>query len=100
MAVGSPTGFLFSTENVAGKTPLHITADKQVQVTVLIVVEESGTGSPAIGLDFGLGGHIREAAVAVVVIKDGVPVIRHIEVGKAVVVVICCRHTHSVTFSL
>ena len=71
---------------------IHEVADEQVEPAIVVVVEPDSAGSPSGSGDAGLLGHIGESAVAVVVIENAATVLRDVEVGKAVAVVVADRN--------
>ena len=78
MAVSAPSGYLRAANQRANcKVPLQISGDKQVQVSVVIIVEEAGAHVPAVGLEAGLPGDIRKGAIAVVSVKHAIAIVRH-----------------------
>ena len=62
--------------------------DEQVQITVAIIVQKAATSAPAVfrAANPGLGGDIRECAVAVIPVEDIAPPVGDEEVVEAVVV--------------
>ena len=72
MAVGAVAGPVLAAIEVVLGRPVDVVADQQVEISVLVVIKPAGAGGPlAFVGDAGLGGHVRESAVAVVVVKDG-----------------------------
>src|ERR1019366_4150768 len=53
---------------------LHIPSDKQIDATILVVIEPRGTDGPAVNIDARLRSNVSKMAVAVVVIKNGLSV--------------------------
>ena len=90
---------------VHGKAPLHKAANEQVQISVVIVVQETGARGPACGRDARLLGDIDVSLAGLVAIQDGRAVlpgseIRDEEIDVTVVVVVTRRHTHAVATAL
>ena len=75
---------------------LHIAADEQIDATVFVVVEPGGANRPAIDVDSGFRGDIREGAVPVVVIENRLAVAGYEEIDVAVVVVVGGDGSHAV----
>ncbi len=65
-------------------------------MAVVVEVEKAGGAAPAAGFHSGLGGYIGKRAIPVVVVEGVLSVVRDVEVGKAVVVVIANRDAHAV----
>ncbi len=76
--------------------PYHVASDKQVEVTVVIVIEKSCRTAPATSFDARFSGHVCKGAVAIIVIQSVFSVVRYVEVGEAVVVVIADCYAHAV----
>src|SRR5207248_3132816 len=74
---------------------IHKTADEQVELAVVVVVEPDRARSPARSLQAGLSRYIRECAVAIIPVQNAFAVRRHEQVGPAIVVVIAGCHTHA-----
>ena len=83
-------------KDIMGGVPIEIPGDKEIQLAVVIVIEESRGRGPAAGCDACMRSYIRKCAVAVVVVQDVAAVAGDIEIGKAVVVVIAGGHAHPV----
>src|SRR5438445_10345232 len=90
---GVPAEFVF------GFVEVDEAAYKKVESAVVIVVKPDGAGSPARGCDPLLLDHIRKCPVAVVSIENTAAILRYVEVGEAVSVVIADCHTHPVAAS-
>src|SRR5207249_2640242 len=71
---------------------IHIVSDKEVQVSITVIVQKAASGVPPRTRTFldesGALGHIRKGAVAVIVIQDVLPPVGHKKVIKAIVIVI------------
>src|SRR5208283_4126926 len=92
-AVGLPTA---AADLVVIGVPFHVTGHEEIQMAVVVVIEEARGTRPAPASDAGLGGHIGEGAIAIVVVQDILPVIRDKEVGIAIVVVVAYGHPYPV----
>src|SRR6266480_1133023 len=68
---GSTAGFA-----VLG-VPFHVTGDKKIEMAVVIEVEKTGRDGPAAACDSCFGGNVGESFVAIIVIKDVLPVARN-----------------------
>src|SRR3954469_168706 len=75
---------------------LDVAADEQVPANVAIVVEPCGTDRPALDLDSGLGGHIRECAIAVISVENSFAVASDEEISEAIIVIVSCEGGHAV----
>ena len=73
---------------------IDIIRDHQVEETIAIVIAKRGAGGPASVGNAGLGGHVGESAVAVVVVKNVATEAGHVKIGPAVVVVVTDCSTH------
>src|SRR5437899_7178999 len=67
----------------------HVVRDKEVEVTVAIIVQEAATGAPALLMvpEPGLFGHIGEGAITIIAIENVLPKAGAENVVKAVVVI-------------
>src|ERR1700685_1866269 len=88
-----------STRQVLGLIEIHEAADKQIQPPVIVVIEPDSARRPSWSGDPGLLGNVCKGAVPVVVIQNALAVLRHIEIGKTVTVVIANRHSLPITSS-
>ena len=75
---------------------LHVAADKEIDASILVVVEPGGADGPAVDLDAGLLSDIGEVAVAVVVVENHLAVAGDKQVVVAVVVVVGSGDRHRV----
>ena len=71
---------------------VHETADKKIEAAIVVVVEPDRARGPPGGGDAGFFGHVGESAVAIVVIQNAAAVLRDVQVGEAVTVVIADGH--------
>src|SRR5713101_2256871 len=92
---GSATGGHSVTDGagaLAGGVEVRIAAYVEIQLAVAIVIKKSGAGvehcTEIRAADTGLIGHVGECAIAVVVIKNILPVLCHVQIGEAVVVIV------------
>ena len=93
MAVSAVAGPMLAAIEVGLGRPVNVVANQQVEIPVLVVIEPARAGGPlALVADAGFGGHIREGAVPVIVVKDGPAVAGDVKVGIAVVVVVAHGH--------
>ncbi len=76
---------------------VHESADKQVEASVIVVVEPNCTGRPSRRSDAGFFGHIGESAVAVVVIEDASTILSDVQIGKAVSIVVAHGYALAIT---
>ena len=87
MAIGAVAGLVLTAPEIVLGRPLDVIADEQVEIAILVVVEPSRAGGPVTLVRHSrLGCYIREGAVAVVVVEDGVAVTGHQHVGVTIVV--------------
>src|SRR5688572_8153748 len=70
-AVVGTAELVVAAENVPVKSVVHETAKKQIQPTVVVVVEPDGAGRPTPSLDARFGAYVSEGPVSVVTIQDG-----------------------------
>src|SRR5262249_53138430 len=63
---------------------------------IIVIVEPDCTGGPTRGSDPCLVGHVSEGAIAIVPVKNAAAVLRNIEIGKPIKVVIGHSNAHSV----
>src|SRR5579863_9929612 len=76
--------------------PEHVAGDEEVEMAVVIVIEEARRTAPASGFDARFGGYVGEGAVAIIVVEDIFSVVRDVEVGEAIVIVISDSDAHAV----
>src|SRR5215469_17392528 len=62
--------------------------DEQVEPPIVVVVEPDRTGAPTGSCDPSFLGHVSECAIAIVVVENAAPVLRDVEVGKTIPVVV------------
>ena len=93
VAIGAEIGT--AAEDVV-EIPLHIAADEQVQVSIAVVVEESGAAGPAAAADAGRLAHVPKSPVALVVKELVRGEVGEVEIGPAVVVVVPDGHAHGI----
>ena len=70
VTVGTVACLSLSTPDILVEIPVQVARHDQVQKTVPVIVHEAGAGGPAAAADAGLCRHIRESAVAVVVVQN------------------------------
>ena len=77
---------------------MHVIADEQVELAVVVVINERGARAPAIGRTAysRFRGHFVKLAVAVIMEKMIAAHRRDEHVGQSVIVVIPDRHAHAV----
>ncbi len=91
------TGIVVSRVVVAiFRIELNVTADEEIDATVLIVVEPCRADGPAVYVNASLGGNVGEGAVAVVVIKNRLAVTGYKQIDVAVVVIVGGDRGHPV----
>src|ERR1035437_9066788 len=73
-----------------------VAAHKQIDASVLVVVQPGGAYGPAVYLDAGLRRHIGKVSVAVIVVEDRLAVAGDQQIDKAVVVIVSRRHGYSI----
>ncbi len=73
---------------VLGLGELHELADKQVELPVIVIIEPDRARAPARSGDARPFGDIGERTVAVVVIENAAAVLRNVEVGKSISIVV------------
>src|SRR5580693_8991881 len=78
------------------RIPHHVARDQQIQVAVIVVIEKAGGAAPTASLHSGFGGDVFKGAVAIVVVQGIFSVVRDVQIGKTIVVVIADRYTHAV----
>src|ERR1700760_2364503 len=71
-------------------------ADEQIKPSVVVIVEPNCARAPSGRGDPGFLRHIGKGAVAVVVIENALAVLGHIQVRKAVAVIVAYRHALAV----
>src|SRR5271163_4850731 len=76
--------------------PYHVTRYEQIQMAVVVVIEKAGGAAPTASLYTRLGGDVCKGAITIVVIQSILSVVRDVQIGKAIIVVIADRHAHAV----
>src|SRR5215475_4491879 len=79
-----------------GLIKVHETADEQIELAVAVVINPNGTRSPTRSGNSRRNGHIGESSVAIVPIQNDATVLRDVNIGETVGVVIAHRHAHSI----
>ena len=74
-------------------------ADEQIQPSVIVVIKPHRAGGPARCCDTGFCRHVGEGAVAVVVVKNAMRILRDVEVGEPVAVIVADGDAHAVRVS-
>src|SRR6202034_2223483 len=92
-AVGLPLG---PADLAVLRIPYHVARDQQIQVAVVVVIKKSCRTAPTTSLYAGLGRDVRKGTITIVVVQGVFSVVRDVEVGKAIIVVITDRYTHAV----
>src|ERR1700722_2314901 len=87
MTVGTIAGPVFAAPDVVFRRPLNVVGDDQIDPSVLVVIEPPCARRPStlVG-DTRLGRDIGEGAIAIIVVKDGAAISRHIKIGIAIIV--------------
>ena len=83
-------------QDVVANVPIEVAGDEQVQLAVVIVIEKTRRGGPAAAFDARARRHVRERAIAIVVIEDVVAVTRDVDIREAVIVVVAGGNPHAV----
>ena len=63
-------------------------ANEQIEPSVVVIVEPHSARRPAGRCDPGLFRHVTERAVSVVVVKDAAAILRQVDVGKAISIIV------------
>src|SRR6476646_5630989 len=74
---------------------LHITGNKQIELSVVIVIAPGGSGRPAAQSDSRLHCNVGKCAVMVVVIETITPEVGNIDIRPPVIVIIAYGHAKS-----
>src|SRR5580692_5643100 len=85
------------TGQVLGFVKLHKAADKQIQAPVIVIIEPDSARRPSRSGNPSLLGNVRKSAIAVVVIKNASAVLGHVDIRKAISVVIANGHSLPIT---
>src|SRR5207247_11095365 len=64
---------------------------------MIVVIKPYGAGSPAGSGQAGLFRHIRKRPIAIVVIQNAAAVLRDVEIGPAVIIIVSYGGAHAVT---
>src|SRR6267154_2563016 len=97
MAVRAIARPMLAAPDIIFRRPFDVVGDEQIQPAVFVVVKPSGAGGPSTHVgNGGFFGDVSKGAVAIVVIKDGPAVARHVNVREAVVVVVAHGNTLAV----
>src|ERR1041384_4312506 len=83
-------------EDIVVEIVSQVSADKGIQFAIVIIIDETRRYRPAAPAYSGLARNIGKCSVAIVAVENVITVIRHIDIRKAVVIVIADRDTHSI----
>src|SRR5262249_16003551 len=75
---------------------LHETANEEIQLPITVVVEPNRAGRPSRRCEPPFFGYIVERPIAVVVVQDAAAILRDVQIGEAVSVVIPYSGAHAV----
>ncbi len=76
---------------IAGEFPWVLSADVQIQIAVMVVVNESDASTRAVALDYRSRGHVFECTVLFVMQQNQSPTRTDCQVNCTVVVIVACR---------
>src|ERR1700693_4182089 len=76
--------------------PIEVACNKQIQSAIVVAIEESCGSRPTARGDASLRGDIRKSTVAIVVIQNIFSEVRHVDIGKTIIVVIPDRDSHPI----
>src|SRR5258706_1765502 len=76
--------------------PFHVSSDEEIEMAVIIEIEKARGDRPAAGRYSSFLGHIRESAVAIVVVQDILAVAGDVEIGETVIVIVAHGDAHAV----
>src|SRR6266478_5106813 len=74
---------------------IHIVGDKQIELAVVVIIDESCAGGPARISHAGALRNVLKGAVSVVLQQMVCTQASHVDIVKAVVIVIANRHSHA-----
>src|SRR5581483_9628404 len=86
----------FPTIAIVFEGSIHVASDKNIEPSVVVVIEEARAGTPVAASNSGFVGDIGKGSVAVVVIKNVAAVAGDVEIFETVVVVVADSHAHAV----
>src|SRR6266851_833243 len=95
-AVESFTRLLIAAQLVLRFIKVHKSANEQVELSIVVIVEPDGAGGPAVHCNPGFLRNIGKCAVTIVVIKDASAVLAEEQVWITVAVVVAGCGAHSV----
>src|SRR5437588_3229604 len=96
MAVGSIAWHAIAAVAVRLERPVQVPRYEDIQSPVVIVIEETRADRPPTASHAGLGRHVRERAISIVVVEDIASVAGDQYVLESVVIIVCNRYTHAV----
>src|SRR5262249_34012557 len=104
VAVGAVTRSRVAAERVHFRIPDHVMNDKEVQKTIVIVVEPAGCDGPRLAAlrtlaQARLSGELLESAVAPIVVEKVAIHTGHKQIHEAVIVKISCGDAHPVSLT-
>ena len=79
------------------EVPLQVAQDHEIQQSIVVQIDPSRTGGPAVASDSSFVSNVGERPVTVVVIKLVAGIRGHVQIFEAVIVVIADCHSHAVT---
>src|SRR5260370_19738703 len=71
-------------------------ANEKVQPPIVVVIEPHRARTPSWSRDAGLLRNIRESPVAIIMVEDAASVLRHVQIGKTVAIIVPRRDSHAV----
>ena len=96
MAVCAQTGRFLSAISIGVERPVHVASDKEVELSVIVVIEKARACAPPSTGDACVFGDVCECTVSIVVIERIPVVVRDVNILKSVIVVISDGHTHPI----
>src|SRR5882672_1402007 len=69
-------------------------ADKQIEASIVIVVEPYSLGRPSLNADSGFLSDVAEGPVPIVAKENAATVLRNVEIGESIVVVVADSNSH------
>src|SRR5207302_6786604 len=85
--------------DILGLIEVDEAADEQIQQAIVVVIKPNRARGPSRRRESCLRGDVSECAIAVIVIENAARILREINIGEPVAVVVAYRHAHPVGVS-
>src|SRR5579863_891209 len=99
LAIPALAGDRVAAKFVFGPIEFREAAYEQIQPAVVVIVKPHGARTPTERGNGGLRRHVGKRAISIVMIENAVRILRHVQIGKAVAIVVAHGNAHSISIS-